>query len=135
MEKTFDYFMIYGTVENLPLAVIHKDNVPEREKAEEMAKEILAPRGISDIKLLDRSEKEINSKIGAFSVDFLYDESTYITLENASGNGPSLVIYPNTNPDKKTKGVGFTFMDDKVLDEFMRKTLEMYLIYKKRIAR
>ena len=135
MSKDFEYFMVYGNVENLPIAVIHKENVPERNKAEEMAKEILTPRGISDIKLVDRTEKEVNSKLGSFSVDFLYDDSSYITIEEASGNGPSLLIYPNTNPDKKTKGVGFTFMDEKVLDEFMRKTLEMYMIYKKRIAR
>lgn len=130
-KELFEYYYVYGEVEKLPVAIIHKKNVKSRKHALELATEILTPRGISNVSIVEMSEDPTMSNIGGSTVNFLYYDTSFVDVKLVNENTPALIVYKDTST--RQQGVGYAFMDDKIMDDFVRKVLEVYMLQKKRI--
>jgi hypothetical protein len=116
--EPFRYYQVYGNVPQLPLGIIHKKSTDGEAHALQIANKVFVPKGMTDLRVVEREEPNFESKIKGGVIDFLYADSSVTELK-WQGDKPILMIYPDARyktGSRGAKGRGFCFANISVLE-------------------
>lgn len=123
MKKEDSWYKIYGTVNDIYVGQIDKNNLKESETILDAANGALLPRGITATRFEKRKEfPEVEYRNLGVKATFLYSDNDYFELINVA-NMPCIKITESS----KTKGdyTAIGFGDLHVAEELLEKVLRV----------